>query len=61
MLDQLSAPVLQIAGSGLVVAGVTDTCGTATGLATRPNNRSARCDDRSMARALGAGAGSRTQ
>lgn len=42
-------------GSGLVFAGVTNTCGMAMLLAQLPYNRQATCDVEAMVRALGAG------
>lgn len=42
-------------GSGLVFAGVTDTCGMALVLSRLPYNRPATCDVDAMVRALGAG------
>lgn len=44
------------AGSGLVFAGVTDTCGMAMVLSRLPYNRPATCDVDAMVRALKAGA-----
>lgn len=44
-------------GSGLVFAGVTDTCGMAMALSRLPYNRPATCDVQAMVRALKSGAG----
>ena len=44
-------------GSGLVFAGVTDTCGMAMVLSRLPYNRPATCDVEAMVRALKSGAG----
>jgi hypothetical protein len=43
-------------GSGLVFAGVTDTCGMAMVLSRLPYNRPATCDVDAMVRALKSGA-----
>lgn len=52
LVNPLFALVPAMVGSGLVFAGVTDTCAMAMGLARLPYNRSAGCDVDTMVRAL---------
>lgn len=54
-VDPLFALVPTLVGSGLVFAGVTDTCGMAMLLAKLPYNRPATCDVGAMVRALTTG------
>jgi rhodanese-related sulfurtransferase len=56
LVSPLFAVVPLLVGSGLVFAGVTDTCGMAMLLAKLPWNRTAECDVRTMVRALSTGA-----
>ena len=61
LLAVLVNPILAllpvVVGSGLVFAGITDTCGMAMVLARLPYNRTASCDVEAMVRALAAGRG----
>ena len=52
----LFAAIPAFVGSGLVFAGVTDTCAMGMLLARLPYNRAASCDVQTMVRALGTGA-----
>lgn len=54
-INPLFAIVPAFIGSGLVFAGVTNTCGMAMALARLPYNRPATCDVAEMVRALAAG------
>ena len=54
-VNPLFALVPALVGSGLVFAGVTDTCGMAMLLARLPYNRPATCDVGAMVRALARG------
>jgi rhodanese-related sulfurtransferase len=54
-VDPLFALLPAIVGSGLVFAGVTDTCGMAMVLSRLPYNRPATCDVAAMVRALSTG------
>ena len=56
LVSPLFALLPALVGGGLVVAGVTDSCGMALLLARLPYNRPATCDVDAMVRALGAGA-----
>lgn len=51
-VDPLFALIPTLVGSGLVFAGLTDTCGMATLLAKLPYNRPPTCDVGAMVRAL---------
>lgn len=55
LVSPLFALVPLVIGSGLVFAGVTDTCGMGLMLARLPYNRPAQCDVGAMVKALGAG------
>lgn len=55
LVSPLFAVVPLVIGSGLVFAGVTDTCGMAMMLCRLPYNRPAQCDVGAMVRALSAG------
>lgn len=55
-VNPLFAVLPAFVGSGLVFAGVTDTCGMAMLLSRLPYNRPASCDVEAMVSALGAGA-----
>jgi rhodanese-related sulfurtransferase len=56
LVNPLFALLPALVGSGLVFAGVTDTCGMAMGLSRLPYNRPATCDVDAMVRALKQGA-----
>lgn len=56
-VNPLFAVVPALVGSGLVFAGVTNTCGMAMLLARLPYNRSQQCDVAAMVRALTTGQG----
>lgn len=56
MVDPLFGLLPAFIGSGLVFAGVTNTCGLAMGLSRLPYNRPASCDVEAMVRALKNGA-----
>lgn len=56
LVNPLFALLPAFVGSGLVFAGVTDTCGMAMGLSRLPYNRPATCDVDAMVRALKHGA-----
>lgn len=56
LIDPLFALLPAFVGSGLVFAGVTNTCGMALLLAKLPYNRPATCDVDAMVRALARGA-----
>lgn len=56
LIDPLFALLPAFVGSGLVFAGVTDTCAMAMLLARLPYNRPASCDVEAMVRALRTGA-----
>ena len=53
--DPLFGILAAVVGSGLVFAGLTDTCGMAMALARLPYNRPATCDVVAMVRAFAAG------
>lgn len=55
LLNPLFAIIPAFVGSGLVFAGVTDTCGMAMVLSRLPHNRSATCDVDAMVQALRTG------
>lgn len=55
LVNPLFALLPAFVGSGLVFAGVTNTCGMAMLLARLPYNRAATCDVRAMVRALASG------
>src|SRR5690606_3352512 len=55
-VNPLFAAIPTFVGSGLVFAGVTDTCAMGMLIAKLPYNRPARCDVSAMVRALTAGA-----
>jgi rhodanese-related sulfurtransferase len=56
LADPLFGLLAAFIGSGLVFAGVTDTCGMAMVLSRLPYNRPATCDVEAMVRALKSGA-----
>ena len=56
LVNPLFALLPAFVGSGLVFAGVTDTCGMAMALSRLPYNRPATCDVDAMVRALKEGA-----
>jgi rhodanese-related sulfurtransferase len=56
LADPLFAIVPALVGSGLVFAGITNTCGMAMVLSRLPYNRAASCDVGAMVRALTSGA-----
>ena len=56
LLNPLFAAIPALVGSGLVFAGVTDTCAMGMLLAKLPYNRPASCDVPAMVRALATGA-----
>jgi rhodanese-related sulfurtransferase len=60
VVDPLFAAIPAFVGSGLVFAGVTDTCTMGMLLARLPYNRPASCDVPAMVRALTAGASAPT-
>lgn len=55
LVDPLFAAVPAVIGSGLVFAGVTDTCAMGMLLARLPYNRAASCDPGAVIRALASG------
>ena len=56
LLNPMFAAIPALVGSGLVLAGVTDTCAMGMLLAKLPYNRPASCDVPAMVRALATGA-----